>query len=247
LLGTKGDVLCVIDLRPEENIDMGPLKLLVVEDDIAGLELITEVLTSFNAEVHPISDGRKAADLVSREKFDGIFLDLEIPHLNGFELVRRIRKSSWNKSVPIIIVTGHNDKGTMEQVFDIGASFFLQKPVDRQKLAGLFRAARGMLVDNRRRNARVPLQTMVSCTSGSRTWRGNTWNLSSGGIQIEAGGLQPGDSVKLSFRLPQSGVTVEAIGNVIWAKQQREGIQFTHVSGQSQRAIQEFIAEAEKG
>jgi CheY-like chemotaxis protein len=225
---------------------MESLKLLVVEDDIAGLELITEVLTSLNAEVRPVSDSRKAADPVNREKFDGIFLDLEMPDLNGFELARRIRHSSWNKSVPIIIVTGHDDRRTMQEVFDSGATFFLQKPVDRQRLTGLFRAARGTLIDNRRRNARVPLQTMVACRSGSRPWQGNTWNLSSGGIQIEVGGLQPGDSVKLSFRLPGSGVTVEAIGIVVWAKQQREGIQFTQVSGQSQQAIQKFIVEAEK-
>jgi len=225
---------------------MGSLKLLVVEDDIAGLELITEVLTSLNAEVRPVSDSRKAADLVKREKFDGIFLDLEMPYLSGFELAGRIRHSSWNKSVPIIIVTGRGDRSTMQEVFDIGATFFLQKPVDRQRLAGLFRAVRGTLIDNRRRHARVPLQTMVACNTGSRTLRGNTWNLSSGGIQIEVGGLQSGDSVKLSFRLPGSGVTVEAIGVVVWTKQQREGIQFTQVSGQSQQAIQKIIADAEK-
>src|SRR3954466_15021803 len=98
---------------------MGSLKLLVVEDDIAGLELMTEVLTSLNAEVRPVSDSRKAAELVDREKFDGIFLDLEMPNLSGFDLARRIRQSSWNKAAPIIIVTGRDDKGTMQEVFDI--------------------------------------------------------------------------------------------------------------------------------
>jgi CheY-like chemotaxis protein len=225
---------------------MVSLKLLVVEDDIASLELMTEVLTSLNAEVRSLSDSQKAADLVNREKFDGIFLDLEMPNLNGFELARRIRQSSWNKAAPIIIVTGRDDKRTMQEVFDIGATFFLQKPVDRQRLTSLFRAVRGTLIENRRRHARVALQTAVVCVTGSRNLHGSTWNLSSGGIQVEVGGLQPGDSVKLSFRLPQSGVTVETIGVVVWAKQQREGIKFTQLSGQSQQAIQEFIAEAEK-
>ena len=123
---------------------MALLKLLIVEDDIASLELMAEVFTSLKAEVIPVSDSREAAGLVDKEKFDGIFLDLEMPNLNGFDLASRIRKSSWNKSTPIIIVTGRDERQTMQEAFAIGVTFFLQKPVDRQKLSILFRAVRGM-------------------------------------------------------------------------------------------------------
>ncbi len=225
---------------------MASLKLLIVEDDSASLDLMAEIFTSLNAEVCAVSDSERAADLVNREKFDGIFLDLEMPNMNGLDLARRIRGSSWNKSVPIVIVTGRDDRRTMQDAFAIGATFFLQKPVDRQKLTGLFRAVRGTLLENRRRYTRVPLQTSVICSVGSRTMQGAVWNLSSGGIQVEIGILQPRDSVTLSFRLPQSGIAIDAVGVVVWAKEQRQGIQFTKVSPQTQQAIQEFIAEAEK-
>ncbi len=225
---------------------MGSLKLLVVEDDLASLELMAEVFRSLQAEVCPVSDSEKAADLVNRQKFDGIFLDLEMPNMNGFDLARRIRKSSWNKSALIIIVTGRDDRRTMQEAFEIGATFFLQKPVDRQRLTGLFRSVRGALLENRRRRTRVPLHAAATCIAGSRTMQGDTWNLSSGGIQVEIGDLQPGDSVKLSFRLPQSGITIDAVGVVVWAKEQRQGIQFTKTSPQNLQAIREFIAEAEK-
>ena len=79
---------------------MQPLKLLVVEDNIPSLELMTEVFTSLKAEVRPISESEKAVTMVNQEKFDGIFLDLEMPNLNGFDLARLVRKSSWNKSLP---------------------------------------------------------------------------------------------------------------------------------------------------
>ena len=92
-----------------------------------------------------------------------------MPHLHGFDLGRLIRKSSWNKSTPIIIVTGRDDRETMQQAFSIGATFFLQKPVDRQKLTALFRTVRGTLLENRRRSARVPLQTTVICHADYRT------------------------------------------------------------------------------
>src|SRR6267154_907113 len=118
---------------------MQPLKLLVVEDNIASLELMTEVFTTLNAEVRPLSDSEKAVDIVNQERFDGIFLDLEMPNLNGFDLARLIRKSPSNKSTPIIIVTGRDERQTMQEVFALGATFFLQKPVDRRKLSILFR------------------------------------------------------------------------------------------------------------
>lgn len=160
---------------------MVSLKLLIVEDDIASLELMTEVFTSLEAEVRPVSDSQKAAGLVNQERFDGIFLDLEMPNLHGFDLARLIRKSSRNKSTPIVIVTGRDQRDTMQQAFTIGATFYLQKPVDRQKLSILFRTVRGGMLENRRRYTRVPIQTEVMCTVGSRTIRGVTWNLSQGG------------------------------------------------------------------
>jgi CheY-like chemotaxis protein len=225
---------------------MTPLKLLVVEDDLASLELMAEVFMSLKAEVRPVSDSEKAVGMVNQEKFDGIFLDLEMPNLNGFDLARLIRKSSWNKSTPIIIVTGREERDTMQQAFSLGATFFLQKPVDRQKLSVLFRTVSGGMVENRRRYIRVPLQTEVTCTVGSRTIRGMTWNLSHGGMQVEVGDLQPKDTVRLSFRLPVSGVSLEAAGTVVWAKEDRQGIQFTTLSAPAQESIRRYIAEVEK-
>src|SRR6266404_5585110 len=171
---------------------MTPLKLLVVEDNLASLELMTEVFTSLKAEVRPISDSEKAVAVVNQEKFDGIFLDLEMPNLNGFDLARLIRKSSWNKSTPIVIVTGREERQTMQDAFALGATFFLQKPVDRQKLSVLFRTVSGGMIENRRKDTRVPIQAEVICIVGSRTVRGMSWNLSQGGMQLEANDLQSG-------------------------------------------------------
>jgi CheY-like chemotaxis protein len=224
---------------------MASIKLLVVDDDLASLELMTEVFTFLRADVQPVSDSEKAAVLVNQERFDGIFLDLEMPNMSGFDLARRIRNSSWNKSAPIVIVTGLNDGRTMQEAFAIGATFFHQKPVDRQRLTDLFQTVRGTFLENRRRHTRVSLQTPVTCSGSSRTMQGVTWNVSSGGVQVEIGNLQRGETVKLSFRLPRSGTVVDAIGVVAWTKDQRQGIQFTKTSAQSQQAIQEFIAEVE--
>jgi CheY-like chemotaxis protein len=222
------------------------LKLLVVEDDIANLELMTEVFKALEAEVRPISDSESAARVVAQEKFDGIFLDLEMPKLNGFELGQKIRESSWNKLTPIIIVTGREDRDTMQKAFAMGATFFLQKPVDRQKLNSLLRTVRGTLLENRRRSARVPMQTEVSCTVGSRTLRGRTWNLSQGGMQLEVEGLKPGEAVRVSFQLPSSPVVIDASATVVWAKDNRQGALFSRIGPQQQEEIRQFIVRAER-
>ena len=225
---------------------MTPLKLLVVEDDPASLELMTEVFTSLKAAVRAVSDSKEAVGIINHERFDGIFLDLEMPSLNGFDLARLVRESSSNKSTPIVIVTGRDKRQTMQEVFALGATFFLQKPVDRQKLSILFRTVSGGMLENRRKYIRVPLQTEVICVVGSRTIRGMTWNLSQGGMQVEASNLQPKDTVRLSFRLPVSGVSIDAMGTVAWANEKRQGIQFTTLNSPAQQSIRTYIAEVEK-
>ncbi len=221
------------------------LKLLVVEDDPASLELMTEVLRSLEAEVCPVSDSQKAAILVNQEKFDGIFLDLEMPNLNGFALAQEIRTSSWNRLTPIVIVTGRDERDTMHQAFATGATFYLQKPIDKRKLAILFRAVRGTMVENRRRYARVPLQTEVTCKVGAKVSRGRTWNLSQGGLQVEAGDFKPGETIRVSFRLPSSGVVIDAQGTVKWGNETRQGVQFLKLTNEAHEAIRKFISQVE--
>ncbi len=222
------------------------LRLLVVEDNLASLELMTEVFTSLHAEVVPINDSVQATSVVNRERFDGIFLDLEMPRMHGFDLARHIRASNWNKSTPIIIVTGREDRQTMQQAFASGATFFLQKPVDRQKLSGLFRTVRGGLFEFRRRHLRVPLQTAATCEVGSRTIRGTTQNLSPGGVQIEGVTLPATTMVRVKFSLPTSGEEIRASGSIVWTKEDRIGVSFTNVSEENRQRIRQFVAEAEK-
>jgi CheY-like chemotaxis protein len=206
---------------------------------------MTEVFTSLKAEVRAISDSQKAVAIINQEKFDGIFLDLEMPNLNGFDLARLVRKSSWNKLTPIVIVTGREERQTMQEAFAIGATYFLQKPVDRQRLSVLFRTVSGGMLENRRKAARVPIQVEVSCTVASRTVRGVSWNLSQGGMQVEVGDLKPQDTVRISFQLPISGVVIDATGVVVWGKENRQGIQFTNVSEKNQQSIRQFMSTVE--
>jgi two-component system chemotaxis sensor kinase CheA len=100
------------------------MRLLVVDDDPQVLTAIE----SLGYEVLALADSREAASHVGREKFDGAFLDAQMPHLDGFSLTEAIRKSPSNSKIPVVMLTGHDEAETMRAGFKAGISFFLGKP-----------------------------------------------------------------------------------------------------------------------
>jgi CheY-like chemotaxis protein len=126
-------------------------RVLIVEDDRASLELLQISLESRQIEVRALSDSRQAALQVESEKFDGIFLDLVMPEVDGFELTRSIRRSRLNARVPIVVVSGREEQKTMQEAFAAGATFFLQKPLDQKKLAHLLNTTMGAIFQRRER------------------------------------------------------------------------------------------------
>jgi DNA-binding response OmpR family regulator len=220
---------------------MAALKLLVVEDNPASLELMTEIFTQLKAEVRSVQDSREAVDLIQKVKFDGIFLDLNMPILSGFELARIVRESACNKTTSMVIVTGRDEKDTMYLSFSLGATYFLQKPIDSQKVAALLKTIQQRSFENRRSRTRVPLNTDVACTVGHKHLNGVTWNISQGGIQVEVVGLELGDTAVLSFILPQAATVVRVQGFVVWAQEGRSGLYFTEVSLEGQTAIRAYV------
>ena len=85
---------------------------------------------------------------------------------NGVELVRQIRDSGSNRTIPIVMISGENDPTALAQGFEAGASFFLYKPIDQRSLVRLIRAASGAMEHERRRTRRIPLA--ISCAPANR-------------------------------------------------------------------------------
>ena len=180
--------------------------------------------------------------MLQKDAFDGIFLDIQMPTIDGLQLTRHIRKSGANKKVPIIVVTGCLDRKTMQQAFAAGATFFLEKPIDRQRLLRLFRTACGAITAHHERCARVPLKTDVICEIHGMVRNGKSFALSRSGILLEAPGLGSGEQIKLSFSLPLS-VMVNASGVVVRLdEQQRAGVQFIHINAEGRDGISRLLA-----
>ena len=133
-------------------------RMLVVDDEIALLEFLGEVLKGRGASPHCVQSSRQAAELVDREKFDGVFLDWKMPELDGLELARHIRWSKSNSRCPIAMLTGAAEPEGLRQCFRAGVNFFLQKPATVAQIERLFNAARDAMFQEHLRYLRIPLE-----------------------------------------------------------------------------------------
>jgi CheY-like chemotaxis protein len=242
-------------------------KILVVEDDQPMLHLFGEVLTKMGAEPRLVSSSTHALELIEREKFDGIFLDLVMPEMDGLELARRIRGSKSNATVALVMITASPEPHAMRDSFQAGVNFFLHKPVTVQQLGKLLNAARGLMLAERRRYQRAPVALLMRCrwwappvphaptvVEGSQAEgsgaegknhlvNGRSVNLSASGALVELPELPPvGAAVRLEFSLPGSPQALVLPGVV--ARQhsaESVGLRFECDDEPTRRALMEFV------
>jgi DNA-binding response OmpR family regulator len=80
-------------------------------------------------------DGEEAWQTVSTQPLDLVLVDLEMPKLDGFDLVRRMRAEPRFNNLPIIVVTGREDVSAIDRAFNCGATSFVTKPINWRLLS----------------------------------------------------------------------------------------------------------------
>lgn len=105
-----------------------PSKTLVVDDEVIARQLICSAVGTADLEAVGLDDPLAAQRLLKRERFDLIFLDVEMPGLTGLELCVKIRAMGPNRSTPIVFVTSHSDFGSRAQSALSGGNDFIAKP-----------------------------------------------------------------------------------------------------------------------
>ncbi len=109
-------------------------KVLVVEDDDVNLMIAEHVLLREGFEVVKAYNGEEAIEMVRRESFDLIFMDIEMPIMDGLEATPRIRQLENGKDVPIIALTAHSIPEKIAEFAAAGMNDLIIKPFDPQKL-----------------------------------------------------------------------------------------------------------------
>jgi two-component system, OmpR family, response regulator VanR len=109
-----------------------PYKILFVEDEQAIRENYITYLKMFFSEVYEAEDGEKAYELYKLKKPDIMIIDINIPKLNGLELLEKIRDNDY--STKAIILTAHTDKSFLLKAVELKLTKYLVKPVTRKDL-----------------------------------------------------------------------------------------------------------------
>jgi predicted signal transduction protein with EAL and GGDEF domain len=105
-------------------------KILVVDDDQNVRILTRQCLEAENMIVVEASNGFEAIDIFVRERPDLVFMDVEMPGMTGLEACQRIRELPQGESIPIMIVTGSDDRESIDKGFEAGATQYKTKPVN---------------------------------------------------------------------------------------------------------------------
>jgi CheY-like chemotaxis protein len=219
------------------------MKILLVDDEPEVCKLIKAMVEPLGVEVRTSSDSQEAASILANEKFDGIMLDVAMPKMDGFELTRKIRSTPPNQQAPIIMITGLDDVDTIRRAFEAGATFFIGKPFSREKIYAIIRSARGAMLAERRRCARVPHRTSVTCTWGGERFNTTSISIGEGGMALESSGTAQVDEViELEFNLPDAKKPIKVTGKIrVKEGSGRTSIEFTDPSDVGRDAIREYI------
>ena len=111
------------------------MPLIIVMDDDAGTRmLVSQVLKKEGFDVMAANDGAKGLDLIREFKPDLIVSDVQMPHLDGFEVLDQVRNDPELATTPVILLTSLQDRTHMRQGMTTGADDYLTKPFAPQEL-----------------------------------------------------------------------------------------------------------------
>ena len=101
--------------------------ILLVEDDKFLRELLTKRLRDEQFVVHPVIDGEEAFKILDKERIDLILLDIILPGINGFEILKRVKEDPTIAHIPVMMLTNLGQKSDMDRGEELGAQEYMVK------------------------------------------------------------------------------------------------------------------------
>ena len=114
--------------------DYAKYNVLAVDDIPLNLVLVQKMLSRFNFKLRTAKSGQEALDAVAEQKPDLILLDLMMPGIDGFEVIRRLRENPSTADIQIVILSALNSNEDVVKGFKAGANDFIMKPIIMEKL-----------------------------------------------------------------------------------------------------------------
>jgi len=117
-----------------QGLDLSAYKVLAVDDIPLNLLLIQKMLSKLNLQIRTAGNGKKALEAVENEKPDLILLDLMMPEIDGFDVMKRLRENPETADIKIVILSALNSSDDIVKGFSLGADDFITKPIIMEKL-----------------------------------------------------------------------------------------------------------------
>ncbi len=115
-------------------------RLLVVEDNLVNQQVARGRLERMGFDVHVAENGAAALEMLNREHYDLIFMDCQMPVLDGYQATRRIREMEQrgrSRRIPIVAMTAHAMSGDRDQCIRAGMDDYVSKPFNTEELQSI--------------------------------------------------------------------------------------------------------------
>ena len=217
-------------------------RLLLVNSEIQTGLVFKQAAPAVGAELIAFESPELAARRIRDERFDGIFVDADIPNFSRQGFTNVVRNSKFNSQTPIILLTGYRGAGTVPAQDSDGVSR-VGRPSRPQDLLPFLKELKRKLIAERRKNRRLSFRTEVNCIQGSRRFRAMSVNLSAQGMLLEvAWPLEKGDELEVHFQLASEDPVFRARVRVVRASGPgRVGLTFQNLGNIERLRLREFL------
>ena len=206
------------------------LQALVFCADDKVVRVLRRVLSELEIGMELCPDAESAIHKLTRRRFEAVIVDCT-DQRTGSRVLRIARSAPVNKrAVAVAIVAAASTLGDSR---DLGAHFVLHQPLSPERAKTSFRAVRALMKRERRRNARIPVETPVTIqvNDGAGQMRAVSSDIGEGGIAIQLAHRPKNiGKVTLQFSLPGTDDTIECVGEVAWENPGRQvGLRFQNM------------------
>ncbi|HML26192.1 MAG TPA: response regulator [Methanomethylovorans sp.] len=114
--------------------------ILVVEDNQMNMELVAFLLESNGMKVTQAFNGLEALELLKNNLFDLILLDIQLPRMDGLEVLKNIKEKPALQHIPVVALTAHAMQGDEKRFIEAGCVGYISKPIDVSHFPGTIRS-----------------------------------------------------------------------------------------------------------
>ncbi len=114
-------------------------RILTIDDSRTIRDMLMLTLTDAGFEVLQGVDGQDGIEVLGDQTVDVIITDINMPKMDGYEVIRHLRKSPMHKAIPILVLTTESDKDKKNLARDAGATGWMVKPFDPERLIATIR------------------------------------------------------------------------------------------------------------